>query len=415
MIECAVDIDGRFAYSRCAPTASSSPRRPAPPPTRCPRAARSSRRSCASFLLVPVAPHALTHRPIAISDDAVDRDHRRSAAATPACTATARRTSRSPKATRVTLRRAAFRARFLHPGRPRLLRDAAREAALERDARAQFAAARRLRGSDAARRSVAAASTASDARHRPFVPCCVRSRSATSSSSPRSTSSSATGFTVLTGETGAGKSILLDALGLLLGDRFELRQLRAGRRPRGARRGIRRRRRARPSRAWLAEHELGSDGDEVLLRRVLDAQGRSRAWINGRPATLAQLAELGARARRPSTASTRTSRSAKPRRSAAWSTRSADSPRSRARWPTAWRAWRAAVGTARRRGACGARPPRPSASSSTTRRRELAALAVTESEWARAVADAVAARQRGGPDRRRQRRRARRCPKPTTR
>jgi DNA repair protein RecN (Recombination protein N) len=104
----------------------------------------------------------------------------------------------------------------------------------------------------------------------------------------------ADGLTVLTGETGAGKSILIDALGLLLGDRFELRQLRAGseRAELSAEFDIAD---APAVRAWLAEHELGGDGDELLLRRVLDAQGKSRAWINGRPATLAQLAELGAR------------------------------------------------------------------------------------------------------------------------
>ena len=101
-------------------------------------------------------------------------------------------------------------------------------------------------------------------------------------------------LTVLTGETGAGKSILIDALGLLLGDRFELRQLRAcsDRAELSAEFDIAD---APAVRAWLAEHELGSDGDELLLRRVLDAQGKSRAWINGRPATLAQLAELGSR------------------------------------------------------------------------------------------------------------------------
>ena len=101
------------------------------------------------------------------------------------------------------------------------------------------------------------------------------------------------GFGVLTGETGAGKSILLDALGLLLGDRFELRQLRPGAE------------RAELSaefdladapgvRAWLADAELADD-DTLLLRRVLDSGGRSRAWVNGRPATLAQLTELGER------------------------------------------------------------------------------------------------------------------------
>src|SRR6186997_396148 len=100
------------------------------------------------------------------------------------------------------------------------------------------------------------------------------------------------GFTALTGETGAGKSILLDALGLLLGDRFEPRQIRAGAE------------RAElaaafeiddvpQARAWLADEGLADSNGEVLLRRVLDAQGRSRAWINGSPATLAQLKTLG--------------------------------------------------------------------------------------------------------------------------
>jgi DNA repair protein RecN (Recombination protein N) len=102
------------------------------------------------------------------------------------------------------------------------------------------------------------------------------------------------GLTVLTGETGAGKSILLDALGLLLGDRFELRQLRPGaeRAELAATFDVAD---APAVGAWLAEHELAAEGDEVLLRRVLDAQGKSRAWINGRPGTLAQLKELGER------------------------------------------------------------------------------------------------------------------------
>ncbi|HEY2863525.1 MAG TPA: DNA repair protein RecN [Casimicrobiaceae bacterium] len=99
------------------------------------------------------------------------------------------------------------------------------------------------------------------------------------------------GFTVLTGETGAGKSILLDALSLLLGDRFETRQLRPG----AERAEIAAEfdcDDAPELRAWLAAQDLADEGP-LLLRRVLDAQGRSRAYVNGRPATLAQLAEIG--------------------------------------------------------------------------------------------------------------------------
>jgi len=105
------------------------------------------------------------------------------------------------------------------------------------------------------------------------------------------------GFTVLTGETGAGKSILLDALALLLGDRFEQRQLRPGtdRAELAAEFDVG----DRPDVAgWLAEQGLGGGDDaavedNLLVRRTLDAQGRSRAWINGRPATLAQLTAVG--------------------------------------------------------------------------------------------------------------------------
>ena len=99
------------------------------------------------------------------------------------------------------------------------------------------------------------------------------------------------GFSVLTGETGAGKSILLDALSLLLGDRFETRQLRPGaeRAEIAATFDLHD---APAARAWLVEHEL-ADADSLLLRRVLDAQGKSRAWINGSPATLAQLEAVG--------------------------------------------------------------------------------------------------------------------------
>jgi DNA repair protein RecN (Recombination protein N) len=102
------------------------------------------------------------------------------------------------------------------------------------------------------------------------------------------------GFTVLTGETGAGKSILVDALGLLLGDRFDVRQLRQGaaRAELSATFDIG----AMPEvGAWLDAEGLAGDEGEVLLRRTLDAQGRSRAWINGHPATLQQASTLGER------------------------------------------------------------------------------------------------------------------------
>ena len=100
------------------------------------------------------------------------------------------------------------------------------------------------------------------------------------------------GFTVLTGETGAGKSLLLDALSLLLGDRFEARQLRTGadRAEIAAEFDLED---APAARAWLVEHDLAEGDGPLLLRRVLDAQGRSRAQINGRPATLAQLGAVG--------------------------------------------------------------------------------------------------------------------------
>ncbi len=102
----------------------------------------------------------------------------------------------------------------------------------------------------------------------------------------------AAGFSVLTGETGAGKSILLDALGLLLGDRFELRQLRAGA-TRAELAALFDASDAPAVHACLIEQGFAAPGDEVMLRRVLDAQGKSRAWINGSVATLAQLKALG--------------------------------------------------------------------------------------------------------------------------
>ena len=100
------------------------------------------------------------------------------------------------------------------------------------------------------------------------------------------------GMTVVTGETGAGKSIILNALGLALGDRADAGVI------------------ADPQRraeihatfdvsdnpqasAWLDEHELTNDAGECILRRTLGSDGRSRGFINGAPSTVADLKILG--------------------------------------------------------------------------------------------------------------------------
>nr|WP_222623155.1 DNA repair protein RecN [Ramlibacter cellulosilyticus] len=97
------------------------------------------------------------------------------------------------------------------------------------------------------------------------------------------------GFSVLTGETGAGKSILVDALQLALGSRAEATVVREG-----AQRAEISAEFDQPAALapWL--QEAGFDaGDTLLLRRTVDSQGKSRAWINGSAATAAQLREAG--------------------------------------------------------------------------------------------------------------------------
>jgi DNA repair protein RecN (Recombination protein N) len=101
----------------------------------------------------------------------------------------------------------------------------------------------------------------------------------------------APGFTVLTGETGAGKSILIDALLLALGERADADVVREG----AARAEIGAEFRAGADvRAWLQSQDLEADDiSSVLVRRTIDAGGRSKSYINGSPVTLAQLRELG--------------------------------------------------------------------------------------------------------------------------
>ena len=102
----------------------------------------------------------------------------------------------------------------------------------------------------------------------------------------------ASGFTALTGETGAGKSILVDALGLALGGRADAGIVRQGAQ------------RAEVSadfdidslpavREWLAAQDFDEGDGACILRRTVDASARSRGFVNGRPATAAQLRELG--------------------------------------------------------------------------------------------------------------------------
>ncbi|HMV38069.1 MAG TPA: DNA repair protein RecN [Plasticicumulans sp.] len=102
------------------------------------------------------------------------------------------------------------------------------------------------------------------------------------------------GMTTVTGETGAGKSIMVDALGLLLGDRSDAAAVRTGteRAEIAARFDVER---LPGAQDWLAERELDLETHECVLRRTIGRDGRSRAWINGSPLPLASLRELGER------------------------------------------------------------------------------------------------------------------------
>src|SRR5260221_1192348 len=102
------------------------------------------------------------------------------------------------------------------------------------------------------------------------------------------------GFTVLTGETGAGKSILVDAIELLVGGRGDAASVRNGAE------------KAELSaefdlsalenlQQWIVEHELEGDPGRLILRRTIDRAGRSRCYLNGHVVTLAQLREAGER------------------------------------------------------------------------------------------------------------------------
>lgn len=106
------------------------------------------------------------------------------------------------------------------------------------------------------------------------------------------------GMTALTGETGAGKSILVDVIGLLLGDRADAGSIRDG----AAQTDLSAEFEFpahHPASQWLQEQALLAEADSeadkvsVLLRRVITRQGKGRAWINGRPTPITQLKQLG--------------------------------------------------------------------------------------------------------------------------
>ena len=99
------------------------------------------------------------------------------------------------------------------------------------------------------------------------------------------------GLSVMTGETGAGKSILVDALGLALGDRADATTVRPGT-DRAEISVLFECPKAHPAIEWLKEHDLDEDLC-CLLRRVISAEGRSRAFINSHPVTLQDLRTLG--------------------------------------------------------------------------------------------------------------------------
>src|SRR5574339_98491 len=99
------------------------------------------------------------------------------------------------------------------------------------------------------------------------------------------------GFTVLTGETGAGKSILVDAIELLVGGRGDASLVKEG--AERAELSAEFEFHEKAFSDWLEESGLAGDPGVVLLRRTIDRAGRSRCFINGRPVTLAQLKEAG--------------------------------------------------------------------------------------------------------------------------
>ena len=99
------------------------------------------------------------------------------------------------------------------------------------------------------------------------------------------------GMTTITGETGAGKSIAIDALGLCLGGRADASMVRQGEEKTEVSAAFTLEDNINATR-WLEDNDL-LDGNDCILRRVISKEGRSRAFINGSPVPLSQLKSLG--------------------------------------------------------------------------------------------------------------------------
>ncbi len=99
------------------------------------------------------------------------------------------------------------------------------------------------------------------------------------------------GMTAFTGETGAGKSIMIDALMLALGERSDASVIRKGADKCDISACFHIDKNSQPA-DWLAEHDISNDSDEVILRRVIYAEGRSKSYVNGQPFPLQKIKEL---------------------------------------------------------------------------------------------------------------------------
>ena len=101
------------------------------------------------------------------------------------------------------------------------------------------------------------------------------------------------GFTVLTGETGAGKSITLDAIGLLLGDKADPKQVRNGAKEAQLSALFSIENLNEVKNDLLNQGFITEDENELIIRRIISAEGKSRNFINGQSATLNQLKKIG--------------------------------------------------------------------------------------------------------------------------